>query len=189
MKKGRRKWPDAFLHIKDRPRRNPLRRYAGKIVQWRGDRKSQKTAWLVGSDLRRRWIPTAAVYHCLKARGVGEPIVLTASTLDKLRDLHGVHATCTSPPPKPRPAPRPAPAPPAPAPKPAPKPPAPKPRPKRKPSNHMSNDQRLLASKNQYLRSSDGRYRFVMQSDSNLVLYGPSGRALWASNTGTDGQR
>lgn len=50
-------------------------------------------------------------------------------------------------------------------------------------SNRLSNDQRLLASKNQYLRSSDGRYRFVMQQDSNLVLYGPSGRALWASNT------
>lgn len=81
--------------------------------------------------------------------------------------------------PKPQPAPKPAPAPPAPAP-PA---PAPKPTPKPEPANRMSNDQRLLASKSQSLRSSDGRYRFVMQSDSSLVLYGPSGRALWASNT------
>jgi len=47
------------------------------------------------------------------------------------------------------------------------------------PSNRLSNDGRLLASKNEYLRSADGRYRFVMQQDSNLVLYGPSGRALW----------
>lgn len=30
--------------------------------------------------------------------------------------------------------------------------------------------------------STDGRYRFVMQNDGNLVLYGPSGRALWATS-------
>ena len=33
-----------------------------------------------------------------------------------------------------------------------------------------------------YLKSSDGRYLFVLQGDGNLVLYGPSGRALWATN-------
>lgn len=49
--------------------------------------------------------------------------------------------------------------------------------------SRLSNDGRLLAAKNEYLRSADGRYRFVMQQDSNLVLYGPSGRPLWASNT------
>lgn len=32
------------------------------------------------------------------------------------------------------------------------------------------------------VRSSDGRYRFAMQTDGNLVLYGPSGRALWATS-------
>ena len=32
------------------------------------------------------------------------------------------------------------------------------------------------------VRSSDGRYLFTMQTDGNLVLYGPSGRALWATN-------
>lgn len=51
------------------------------------------------------------------------------------------------------------------------------------PSNRLSNDERLLAADEQALRSADGRYRFVMQRDGNLVLYGPSGRALWASNT------
>ena len=65
--------------------------------------------------------------------------------------------------------------------------PSPSPTPESPPSssvsNELSNDGRLLASKNEFLRSSDGRYRFVMQQDSNLVLYGPSGRALWASNT------
>jgi surface antigen len=32
------------------------------------------------------------------------------------------------------------------------------------------------------VRSSDGRYLFAMQHDGNLVLYGPSGRALWATS-------
>ncbi|WP_218920114.1 hypothetical protein [Chondromyces crocatus] len=36
------------------------------------------------------------------------------------------------------------------------------------------------------VRSSNGRYTFVMQDDGNLVLYAPGSRALWA--TGTDGQ-
>lgn len=32
------------------------------------------------------------------------------------------------------------------------------------------------------VRSSDGRYLFAMQDDGNLVLYGPTGRALWATS-------
>ena len=32
------------------------------------------------------------------------------------------------------------------------------------------------------VRSADGRYRFVMQHDGNLVLYGPTGRATWATS-------
>ncbi len=32
------------------------------------------------------------------------------------------------------------------------------------------------------VRSTDGRYVFAMQTDGNLVLYGPSGRALWATS-------
>lgn len=80
----------------------------------------------------------------------------------------------------------PPPSPPTPTPTPSPTP-SPTPTPKTTPSpsvpDRLSNDGRLLASKNEYLRSADGRYRFVMQQDSNLVLYGPSGRALWASNT------
>jgi hypothetical protein len=50
-------------------------------------------------------------------------------------------------------------------------------------SNRLSNDGRLIASQNQFLRSANGRYRLVMQQDGNLVLYGPSGRPLWSSNT------
>jgi hypothetical protein len=33
------------------------------------------------------------------------------------------------------------------------------------------------------IKSSDGRFTFVMQGDGNLVLYGPGGEAMWASNT------
>ena len=32
------------------------------------------------------------------------------------------------------------------------------------------------------VRSTDGRYLFAMQTDGNLVLYGPSGRATWATD-------
>lgn len=177
VKKGSPYWPDEFLHVKDRPA-SPVARYAGYIVQWKGDRKKQKTAWLVGSDLRRRWIPDISTYRCLKAKGVPGPVRLPAWKLDKLTDLNGVHAECTPPAPSSPPAPEVSP------------PPAPEPTPSSKPGpaeatakNVLRDDQRLRAAKNEYLRSSDGRYRFVMQSDSNLVLYGPSGRPLWASDT------
>lgn len=50
------------------------------------------------------------------------------------------------------------------------------------PGARLSNDESLLAAKSQYLQSPSGRYRFVMQADSNLVLYGPSG-ALWDNGT------
>ena len=35
----------------------------------------------------------------------------------------------------------------------------------------------------QSIKSADGRFTFVMQADANLVLYGPGGQVLWASNT------
>ena len=34
----------------------------------------------------------------------------------------------------------------------------------------------------QWLQSSDGRYKLIMQGDGNLVLYNSSGRAIWATN-------
>lgn len=36
---------------------------------------------------------------------------------------------------------------------------------------------------NQFITSSDGRFRLIYQSDGNLVLYQVNGGALWASNT------
>lgn len=169
-------WPDKFLHVKDKPA-SPVNRYEGHIVQWNGDRKAQRTAWFVvrvGGKLRRQWIPDIPTYQCLKARGAPGPVPLPAWKLNRLKDMKGVHVRCT--PPSPTPPPKSSP---APAPEPSPKPTPSKPKTK----SVLRDDQRLLASKNESLRSSDGRYRFVMQSDSNLVLYGPSGRPLWASNT------
>lgn len=53
-------------------------------------------------------------------------------------------------------------------------------------TNTEKNDSTLLngdsISVNQLLRSSNGRYTFVLQGDSNLVLYSTN-RAIWASNT------
>ncbi|MEY2441086.1 MAG: hypothetical protein QOJ46_512 [bacterium] len=49
--------------------------------------------------------------------------------------------------------------------------------------DRISNDQLLLAGTVECVQSGDGRYRFAMQSDGNLVLYGPTGRGLWNSRT------
>lgn len=84
----------------------PPTAYTGWIVQWLGDTKAQKTAWLVGTDRRRRWIPDIATYNCLKARGVPGPVALPAGTLDALPDLDGIWAKCTNAAP-PRPVPQP----------------------------------------------------------------------------------
>lgn len=115
--------------------------FAGHIVQWDRDKKRQKTAWLVGADLKRRWIPSIAVYKCLKDNGNLGPTVLPAKMLNRLRDLNGVRATCTSQSPAPAPAappptslapPPPAPPPPAPS-APSPPPPSPPPPPTSQP--------------------------------------------------------
>lgn len=73
---------------------NDLARYAGYIVQWDRDTSTQRTAWLVGTDLKRRWIPDIATYDCLKAQGAPGPVALPASVLDRLTDLNGVWAEC-----------------------------------------------------------------------------------------------
>lgn len=108
-----------------------LRPYIGHIVQWDADRSAQRTAWLVGADLKRRWIPDASTYNCLKSQGVPGPDVLPATVLDLLTDQDGTggkpleHATCVSSPAAVTPAP-PAPTQPTPS-QPAPSQPAPTP--------------------------------------------------------------
>lgn len=46
---------------------------------------------------------------------------------------------------------------------------------------------RLVGANNDFIMSKDGRFRFVMQSDCNLVQY-QSTRALWASGTNGAGK-
>lgn len=73
--------------------------HAGSIVQWSGDTKAQKTAWLVvrkpDGRLVRNWIPSSEIYFCLKDQGKPGPSALAASFLDRyLPDETGVHASC-----------------------------------------------------------------------------------------------
>lgn len=68
--------------------------YVGHIVQWDGDTKTQKTAWLVGQDGKRRWIPTIAIYGCLKNKGIPGPDVLPAAKLNEYPDLVGTWVWC-----------------------------------------------------------------------------------------------
>ena len=107
--------------------------YIGHIVQWDGDTKAQKTAWLVvnpNGHVKRNWIPDIATYSCLKNRGAPGPDVLSAAVLsNELPDETGVWATCAgkggdsgsaTPAPAPTPAPQPAPQPQPPPPPPPP---------------------------------------------------------------------
>jgi surface antigen len=70
--------------------------WIGHIVQWDADTKAQKTAWMVGPDGKRRWIPTIAIYGCLKSHGVPGPDPLPAATLDLYPDLTGQWETCSA---------------------------------------------------------------------------------------------
>ena len=79
--------PDNFIHFRDT--------YVGAIVQWNGDTKAQKTAWRVGADGRRHWIPSTSVYWCLVNAGVPGPYVLPSSVLDTVMpDRTGSWASC-----------------------------------------------------------------------------------------------
>ena len=68
--------------------------YKGQIVQWSGDTKTQKTAWLVKSDLKRYWIPDIATYNCLKRKGVPGPVRLPGKVLSLLTDRTGYRSGC-----------------------------------------------------------------------------------------------
>jgi surface antigen len=70
--------------------------WVGHIVQWDGDMKAQKTAWLVGPDGNRRWIPTIAIFGCLKQHGAPGPDVLPSAVLDTYPDLTGKWVSCSA---------------------------------------------------------------------------------------------
>ena len=79
--------PDNFIHFRDT--------YIGGIVQWNLDTKPQKTAWRVGKDGMRHWIPSTSVYSCLVHAGVTSPYVLPESVLDTVVPLRdGSWASC-----------------------------------------------------------------------------------------------
>jgi hypothetical protein len=115
--------------------------YANHIVQWDGDTKPQRTAWLVTPDLERLWIPDGGTYNCLKSRGAAGPDLLQPAVLDRLTDQTNMWAAC---------------------------------------GDTLATNRVLR--RNMYLKSADGRYTLWLQGDGNLVLYGPSGRALWANS-------
>jgi hypothetical protein len=48
-------------------------------------------------------------------------------------------------------------------------------------ADRLNPDERLAPDER--LKSSDGRYTFIHQTDGNLVLYGPDGKPKWHSNT------
>ena len=68
--------------------------YKGSIVQWDGDTASQKTSWQVGYDGQRRVVPNWDTFKCLHDAGEGDSQSVSSDTLDRLKDLNGVQATC-----------------------------------------------------------------------------------------------
>lgn len=68
--------------------------YIGHVVQWNGDKNPQKAAWLVGANGKRYWIPTIAIYWCLREQGHPGPDVLPAPMLEQLPDT-GEWASCS----------------------------------------------------------------------------------------------
>ena len=141
-------YPTGFIHVEravSPPSSSNVAQYANTIVKWSGD---SATAWYVTPDLKRMWIPDAATYNQLKARGVAGPHILSSSVLDQLPDQRNQWVATSA----------------------------------------VWTGNRALR-RGMEVRSSDGRYRFVMQNDGNLVLYGPSGRALWATSFRTGSWR
>ena len=89
-------WPDNFLHFSGQSTASEPAFYAGKIVQWNGDTKTQKTSWLVSPDLKRYWIPDSSTYNCLTASGFPPAGPISSTLLDQLPDQSGQWATCGS---------------------------------------------------------------------------------------------
>ena len=76
-------WPDNFIHFPGQSTPNDPAFYAGKIVQWNGDTKTQKTAWLVSPDLKRYWIPDSSTYYCLTGNGFPDAGPISSIILDQ----------------------------------------------------------------------------------------------------------
>jgi hypothetical protein len=70
--------------------------YAGRIVQWNGDTKAQRTSWVVSAERKRYWIPDGGTYICLRGTGFGDSGAVSSSVLDRLPDQYGQAISCGS---------------------------------------------------------------------------------------------
>jgi hypothetical protein len=69
--------------------------YDGDIVHWNAEPGPQKTAWRVGADGKRHWIPSTTDYWCLVDGGVPGPYELPSDVLDTVvPDDPGSQAPC-----------------------------------------------------------------------------------------------
>lgn len=149
--------------------------YANTIVQWSNGAGQPNTSWYVSSDFKRYWIPSTAVYWCLRNRGVPDRGVQAASVLNALPDQTGQWASCTTF------------------------------ADSMGVDQRLARGQYLKSSDGRYtlvLQGSDGNLvaynaagkaiwatnkpggdYVVLQGDSNWVVYTNAGKALWASNT------
>lgn len=70
--------------------------YLGKIVQWNGDKSSNKYSWVVGVDGNRRWIPNSKTLQCLKDIKMPGPLQLSYEVLNQIPNIEKAWATCGS---------------------------------------------------------------------------------------------
>ena len=87
-----------YIHVfpSTPPPPSEVAKYARHIVQLKGDKKKQKTAWYVSADLRRLWIPDAATLNALRSTGAPKPDALAADELDALPDQKNFWAAAGS---------------------------------------------------------------------------------------------
>lgn len=133
---------DQFLHPRDLAPpapESPVVQFAGQIVTWNGDSKTQKTSWLVMPDLTRVWVPDTSTFNGLKTLGAPGPVALDSNALGQLRDRTGERAYL---------------------------------------------DQLgvgWIVGRGTMVWSTVNGYALAFQTDGNLVIYAPGGRAIWAS--------
>jgi surface antigen len=170
---------EQFLHPHDVPSGPRATDYVGTIVQWDGDKKAQKTSWLVRPDGRRYWIPSGAEYWCWRQLSAGDKGPQPAWILDRIIPDSRQTARC----------------------------PAingPTSRDVLRPGQSLRIDQRLWSQNGRYTLLLQGDRNFVlygpggalwatnrytgdfviMQNDCNVVAYNIWGAPAWASNTG-----
>ncbi|QCB95294.1 hypothetical protein E5225_09105 [Cellulomonas shaoxiangyii] len=143
------------------------RDYRRRIVQYDGDGAAQKTAWFVGNDGNRRWIPDLPTYECLRDAGSGNAVSLSSDVLDKVPNLTDVWAVCGGDRIGADSA--------------------------LEAKGHLrAGDYRLTLSATELVLTRNGTRvwaagqggeQLKLQTDGNLVMYDKEGRSTWATNT------